>query len=333
MEGSESEAVFDSLNLNPQLFINEVLNTVDDVVDDAFNFFYQEASAKFNSEGTERSQDLRKGVDSIHNVVQSVLDKKLAIWEKYCLRHCFSVPQGFVMPKSDEPTEESSLCEDTLVDPEIEAQLDSLRRKLIEVGKESEILNQEVQALQRRSTPNIELISEALQSYEQNSTHELFQEVVTTASELGKKMGNLKTSMTEQIKTRRIHDMTKDLSATNYSKGLSNMKFEVLQEFSNVMKSIVTTCKTKAPTLTLTPRGKYGVLGGDGSPKGVFTEIQNSPAEFLLMLSESLNSAGHVLTNKHKRAISAYCHPSCHGKASHQDSGLSGTRIIAQEAS
>lgn len=44
--------------------------------------------------------DLLKGVDCIRNMVQSVLDKRLAIWEKYCLRHCFAVPQVFVMPKS-----------------------------------------------------------------------------------------------------------------------------------------------------------------------------------------------------------------------------------------
>lgn len=41
MEGSESEAVFNSLNLNPQLFINEALNSVDDLVDDAFDFYLQ----------------------------------------------------------------------------------------------------------------------------------------------------------------------------------------------------------------------------------------------------------------------------------------------------
>lgn len=41
MEGSESEAVFDSLNVNPQLFINEVFNLVDDLVDDACNHFHQ----------------------------------------------------------------------------------------------------------------------------------------------------------------------------------------------------------------------------------------------------------------------------------------------------
>lgn len=39
MEGSKSEAVFDSMNLNPQLFINATINTVDDVVDEAFDFF------------------------------------------------------------------------------------------------------------------------------------------------------------------------------------------------------------------------------------------------------------------------------------------------------
>lgn len=42
-----------------------------------------------------------------------------------------------------------------------------------QVEKESEMLNLELQTLQRQSTCNTELISEALRSYEQNS--ELFQ--------------------------------------------------------------------------------------------------------------------------------------------------------------
>ena len=33
-------------------------------------------------------------------MIQGVLDKRLEMWEKYCLRHCFSVPEGFSMPKS-----------------------------------------------------------------------------------------------------------------------------------------------------------------------------------------------------------------------------------------
>lgn len=39
MEGSKGEAVFDSMNLNPQLFINATLNTVDDIVGEAFDFY------------------------------------------------------------------------------------------------------------------------------------------------------------------------------------------------------------------------------------------------------------------------------------------------------
>lgn len=41
MEVSESNAIFESLNLNPQLFINEVLNFVDDLTDEAFNYFLE----------------------------------------------------------------------------------------------------------------------------------------------------------------------------------------------------------------------------------------------------------------------------------------------------
>lgn len=45
MEGSmssESDAIFESvMNLNPQLFFNEVLNTVDDFVLDTFDFYFQ----------------------------------------------------------------------------------------------------------------------------------------------------------------------------------------------------------------------------------------------------------------------------------------------------
>ncbi|MFS7999948.1 hypothetical protein Hanom_Chr12g01172631 [Helianthus anomalus] len=41
MEGSESEAIFDSYNLNPQLFINAALNIVDELIDSAFGYLHQ----------------------------------------------------------------------------------------------------------------------------------------------------------------------------------------------------------------------------------------------------------------------------------------------------
>ncbi|XP_059455430.1 protein MIS12 homolog [Corylus avellana] len=100
MEGSESEAIFESLNVKPQLFINETLNTVDDLVDDAFHFFQQQASTLLNTHATDRSEDLTKGIANVRSMVQSVLDKRLAMWEKYCLHHCFAVPQRFSIPKT-----------------------------------------------------------------------------------------------------------------------------------------------------------------------------------------------------------------------------------------
>lgn len=39
MEGSKSEAVFESMDLNPQLFINETINSIEDYVDAAFDFY------------------------------------------------------------------------------------------------------------------------------------------------------------------------------------------------------------------------------------------------------------------------------------------------------
>ncbi|KAJ1394723.1 hypothetical protein SESBI_33973 [Sesbania bispinosa] len=144
------------------------------------------------------------------------------------------------MPNTDESSK-SGIDPCALSDPDIDVQLDSLRKKLTEVGKESEMLNQEIQALKKQSTPNARYINEAVQLYEQNSSHELFQEIVKTASELGMKMGKLNTNMieeSEQMKTKRVYSTEIDLSAINPTKGLSNVKLEDLQEFVTIMKSM-----------------------------------------------------------------------------------------------
>ena len=83
MEGSESEAIFESFDLKPQLFINEALNRVDELVDGAFDYFHQyylcypfsnfytvfafsysalcfrEAARLLKTEGADRSEDLK----------------------------------------------------------------------------------------------------------------------------------------------------------------------------------------------------------------------------------------------------------------------------------
>ncbi|KAI5416476.1 hypothetical protein KIW84_041511, partial [Lathyrus oleraceus] len=98
---SESYAIFESLNLNPQLFFNQIFNTVDDFFLEFFDFIFQEASTKLNIvEDAQRSQHLNQGFDRILQNVQSDLDRKLAVWEEYCRFHCFSLPEGFHMPNT-----------------------------------------------------------------------------------------------------------------------------------------------------------------------------------------------------------------------------------------
>ncbi|KAH9778395.1 protein MIS12-like [Citrus sinensis] len=220
MEGSESEAVFNSLNLNPQLFINETLNTVDDLVDEAFNFYLQQASTLLKTEDTDKSQDLSKGVAYIRNLIQLALDKRLSVWEKYCLHHCFSVPEGFSLPKS----------------VDLDVQMDSLRDKLAAVGKESSELSRELQALEKQSSAtdhSAGLVSEALQLYDQNSVHDLFQEMVKTASELHMKMHNLKTKRMndmQHIKVERVNNADRGFCSLNRGKGLYNANLEGIQD-------------------------------------------------------------------------------------------------------
>lgn len=236
MEGSESEAVFNSLNLNPQLFINETLNTVDDLVDEAFNFYLQQASTLLKTEDTDKSQDLSKGVAYIRNLIQLALDKRLSVWEKYCLHHCFSVPEGFSLPKSNELPCESSLCQDAFNDSDLDVQMDSLRDKLAAVGKESSELSRELQALEKQSSAtdhSAGLVSEALQLYDQNSVHDLFQEMVKTASELHMKMHNLKTKRMndmQHIKVERVNNADRGFCSMNRGKGLYNANLEGIQD-------------------------------------------------------------------------------------------------------
>nr|XP_033513499.1 uncharacterized LOC104102001 isoform X1 [Nicotiana tomentosiformis] len=178
MEGSESEKVFDSLNLNPKLFVNEALNIVDELVDDAFDFFHQEAANLLKTEGTNRSEDLKEGVAQIKNMVQLTLDKRLSLWEKYCLHNCFKVPQGFSLPKADGPSGDTSFDINAVENPELDEKLDFLRNKISEVGKESAELNRELQALEGQSMlsgHSAASLTEALELYQQLAVNEKFE--------------------------------------------------------------------------------------------------------------------------------------------------------------
>ncbi|XP_050236462.1 protein MIS12 homolog isoform X2 [Mercurialis annua] len=194
MERMESQAVFESLNLNPRLLINEVLNTVEYLLDDAFDYFHKEASTLLNTDGTDRSQHL----------TQESFDESLAI-------------------------------QDVLIDPDLDAQLDSLRDKLNLMEKENAEMNRELQALERQFNSSDSCaapINEALQLYEQHSADNMFQEMVKTASELRTKVGNLKTRRIENLNSdamKRICDPKRDVPTLNHC--FSTLKSEDLQAF------------------------------------------------------------------------------------------------------
>ncbi|CAL9224829.1 unnamed protein product [Arabidopsis halleri] len=238
MEGSKSEAVFDSMNLNPQIFINETINSVEDYVDAAFDFYGREASKflKINGSVKQKSQDLSNGIERVRGLIQSVIDKRLELWESYCVRFCFAVPDGFVLPKSGEssPIHQEGLC-----DLELDAELDSLRDKLNLVGKRSVELDSELQALERASVSrerSVRLVNEALERYDESSVDEMFKEMAKMASELRASVDRLKTrrmEASESAKVKRLKNHGKEFSAMTF-----DGKVEELEKFQAELKKM-----------------------------------------------------------------------------------------------
>ncbi|RAL45645.1 hypothetical protein DM860_009509 [Cuscuta australis] len=236
MEGSLSEEVFDSYRLNPKLFINEVVDSVNIILNEAFDFFQQEGEKSLKIEGTDRSVDLKKGVDYIRKMVQLRVDNRLSVWEKYCLNQCFMVPEGFSLPK-DEPPGDTCLDRDA----ELDAQLDSLRNKLAQVGKESADLKRELQALERQcsmSKQSAASLDKVVQFYNELGVHDKFAELVTSASEFRSSMEKRLTRMSTEIEHERAGKVCKLNNHGNGDhSGLHNAKLEDLQQFLDDFKN------------------------------------------------------------------------------------------------
>ncbi|XP_074317231.1 protein MIS12 homolog [Silene latifolia] len=224
MEGSESEEVFEEFNLKPQFFVNEALDHVDDLIEGAFDHFHQEALKLLNTDGTDRSEDIKSGVNYVRNTVQASLDKRLLLWQQFCLRQCFAVPSGFTLPPENEASGDDAMDQDDLSDEQMDAQLDSLRSKLAEAGKECSQLDQELKQLETSSALAnrcASAVNEALQLYDNSSAQEVFQELLRVGSELRQKM--------DQLKTKQKEDAEHNGPIANG--GLSNLKSDTLQEF------------------------------------------------------------------------------------------------------
>ncbi|WOK98754.1 hypothetical protein Cni_G07466 [Canna indica] len=238
MEGSESEAVFDAFNLNPQRFLNEVLNAVDDITDSAFDFCLQQAQ-QITGGGADRSEELSRGISSLHHLTQSVLDKRMSMWEKYCLRHCFSVPDGFVLPDSKESS--ISVLQEGLSDQELDFQLDSLREKLTAVGKESEVLQWEINLLEKQSTVSNNYnasITEVQHLFEEHSVPQMFQELLESTTKLHQKMVGLKSKRSEDVRKESLGKMF-SLSRENQMllEKRSSPRLEDIQEIVSILRN------------------------------------------------------------------------------------------------
>lgn len=162
----------------------------------------------------------------IRELIQSAVDQRMQKWETYILRFCFSVPEEFSLPKTNESSGDELPDLDALTDTELDAQLKSLRDKLALVGKESAELNRELGTLERQSLSSSHsagLIDEAFELYKKRDTTEMFQELINMASDCRPHLGNLK--------RRREEFQSSDVLRKNHQNGLFNATIEELQEF------------------------------------------------------------------------------------------------------
>ncbi|XP_044959222.1 protein MIS12 homolog isoform X2 [Hordeum vulgare subsp. vulgare] len=153
MEGDdETSAVEAALGLSPQIFINEVINMIDDIGFQAFQYCLQEgASVAFgDAKATSKAEELKRD-----NSSATVLHK------------------------------------DGSSDSELDAELDFLRKKLADANMEYEELQREIISLERQATYKSNLnssIAEVMKPYEDKSVQENIQAFVNALPELHEKM-------------------------------------------------------------------------------------------------------------------------------------------------
>lgn len=202
MEGEdEMSAAEAALGLSPQVLINEVLNTVDDVRCDGFEYCLQQGvpEAVGAATATQKAEELERGVNDIHHLVRDVLDQRMSKWELYCLRHCLAIPEGFVAPE-DENSSAKVSHKDGNFDSELDVELNLLRKKLEDANRESEELQREMSSLERQTTHKSTLnssIAEVVKLFEDKSVQDNIQALVDTIPKLNQKMKVMKRKKVE----------------------------------------------------------------------------------------------------------------------------------------
>ncbi|XP_026420959.1 uncharacterized protein LOC113317020 [Papaver somniferum] len=142
---------------------------------------------------------------------------------------------------------DSLMEDDLLADAELDDQLNSVREKLHASGKESAELQKELHGLKLQNNLGqkfSEAVAEALQPYEQNSVHELFEEMLGATPTLHEKLAKMNAKRREEVerigkeqsKGENFNALTYDSTGEQYmmqqqSKGFPAVELQLLGDF------------------------------------------------------------------------------------------------------
>ncbi|CAN6348495.1 unnamed protein product [Urochloa humidicola] len=237
---SQAEA---ALGLSPQLFVDEVIDIIADISADAFEYCLQEAATPGvlgAATAAEKAEDLQRGLNAIRHVVKDALDKKMANWEKFCFQHCFSIPEGFVVPEDDNAKES---CNEGTTGSYLDVELDSLRRKLESANKESENLQREMSSLERKTANKRKLdsaIADIQKLFEDKLVQEKFEDLAKAIPVLQQKIISMKE---KRIETGSLIDQqvwntngSRDNMHQTFAKGFT-ARTEDIPEIINILQN------------------------------------------------------------------------------------------------
>ncbi|GLJ17286.1 hypothetical protein SUGI_0300010 [Cryptomeria japonica] len=174
-----------------------------------FGFFKEQAPNVLGLKDDAVVDKLSKAIDTIQYTVQLKLDKQLDTWERYCIMHCFDIPKGLSFPEMNYPYNSplESSREDESSDMDLDSRLESLRESLVAAGRKSAELRGELSILERQAAVNArraEVLDDALQPLEENTTHDFTTEFIRATSVLREKLEHWKTERRDKMENLRI---------------------------------------------------------------------------------------------------------------------------------
>eukprot|EP00252_Welwitschia_mirabilis_P010857 TRINITY_DN2445_c0_g1_i1.p1 TRINITY_DN2445_c0_g1~~TRINITY_DN2445_c0_g1_i1.p1 ORF type:complete len:264 (+),score=70.49 TRINITY_DN2445_c0_g1_i1:229-1020(+) len=240
----QKEGVPQSLDFEPQLFVNDVLNAVDECIEEGFEYFERQALNCLPKGSQVSKEIISKAVNDLHGFVQKKADKRLSVWERFCLEYCFKVADEAAFPNCTN----TKLCGTEILhkvehsDEELDSRLKSLHKQLEIAQNESIDLHNEVWMLERqreKRTKVVKALAEALGPLEDSSAADIHQEIVRTVSEIYERIDDLVAERRQNVEASRLQRMMHpiiDYGDIEHTKGFHS-SFEDLQHFAKIIKA------------------------------------------------------------------------------------------------